>query len=138
MKNNFKSRRRKNENNYYRTKETLINNINVNYIENHRLIFEDALEYSKWASEDCPEYKERDLKRIMVNNIRHEQCDYDKALNKLRKASYKARQDSHVAYHLYKNATLSAIAKQYPYLEDECARQKYRMPMMRIVKPLEE
>lgn len=138
MKNNFKSRRRTNENNYYRIKESLINNINVNYIDSHRLIFEDALEYSKWASENHPEYKERDLKRIMVNSIRHEQCDYDRSLNKLRRASYKARQDSHVAYHLYKNATLSAIAKQYPYLKEECARQKYKIQMMKIIKSLEE
>lgn len=137
MKDKF-NRRRKNEFKYHKTKETLINNINVNYVEDHRSIFEDALDHSKWASEDHLEYKERDLKRIMVNSIRHEQCNYDKSLNKLRRTCYKTRQDSHVAYHLYKNATLDAIGKQYPYLEEECARQKYRMPMMRIVKPLEE
>jgi len=130
-----KSYKRIREFNYYKTKEKLINDINVNYIENSRSIFDNASEHSFWASDDKLEYKERDLKRIMVNNIRHTQCEYDKALNKLTRVSRKARQDSQIAYHLYKNATLNAIGKQYPYLEEECARQKHKVPMMRIVKP---
>ena len=120
--------------NMIKTKNKLISQINVNSVENARMILDSALSYRNNVSEDGLSYREDDLHRIMVNNIRHEQCPYDKSLNKLRKVSYKAKYNKQVMYHLYKNATLTAISREYPFLEKECDRQKYRMPMIKLVK----
>lgn len=115
-------------------KEELVNSIEVFEEENIRLILDDALRYENMQSDDIVEYRERDLKTVMVNCIRHTKTTYETGLKSFYKssknASYTARKTGYI---LYKNATLNSISKTYPYLEDDCDRQKRKMNMIKIV-----
>ena len=113
----------------------LVQSIHVNNNSgNARSILEDALEYVDRPSDNMVEYRERDLKRIMVNEIRHNQTTYENGL----KAIYRATKDCSKReqdriYKMYKNATLAGISQSYPYLADECDNQKHKVNMIRVI-----
>ena len=75
--------------------------------------------------------KEHTMHRILVNNIRHDHTNYDKGLRKI-KRQYGVYYDESV-YTQYKNAVLNKIAMNYPFLAEECARQKGELCMIRTI-----
>ena len=114
----------------------LVQSIHVNNnSDNARSILEDALEYVDRPSDGVVEYRERDLKRIMVNEVRHNQATYEQGLKVIYRATRgcsKREQDR--IYNMYKNATLERISQSYPYLQDECNRQKHKVELVKIIK----
>ena len=114
----------------------LVQSIHVNNnSDNARSILEDALEYVDRPSDGVVEYRERNLKRIMVNEVRHNQTTYEQGLKAIYRATRNVSQrEQDRIYKLYKNATLERISQSYPYLQDECNKQKYKAELVRIVK----
>lgn len=115
-------------------RHSMINSLDVEDNINIRGVLNDALSYAKTVSEDGLEFQERDIKHLLINNIRHEKSNYDDGLRKIhkiaRKLDHRSRNSS--SYYLYKNATLDRISKAYPFLEKECKEQKHRMNMVKI------
>ena len=73
----------------------------------------------------CPVNVDTDsefIRRITVNFIRHQLCKYDQIL-----AGNKGKVGVAHAYKIVKRRTLDKIAKVYPYLLEECYRQKNEM-----------
>lgn len=62
------------------------------------------------------------LARIMVNHVRHHITNYDVELDKIRE---ERAFDRHQLYRGLKVRVLDAIAVAYPWLKDECERQKW-------------
>lgn len=74
------------------------------------------------------------IKRIMVNEIRHDCTKYDEGIrkiNKMKRLSEDRKDDTY--YYIYKNCTLQKIQEQYEYLKDECERQKTSILMAKRV-----
>ena len=74
------------------------------------------------------EYYENDINAIMVNNIRHNYSNYDQVIKQVYKVN---RSDND--YEQYKNSVLDKIANTYPFLKDECARQKRKFDMVKVI-----
>ena len=68
---------------------------------------------------DCMDIPAQTMERWMVNFLRHHATNYDSAIDSLFRRVGKQR-----AYVLLKSRTLDSIAQAYPYLADECRRQK--------------
>ena len=111
-----------------KSRDKIINDIHVyEYSYNIRWILDDALRYYNMASDDTLEYSERDIKHIMVNDIRHNRSSYESGLKDINKLSRRlSRKDRQINYHAYKNATLDQISEAYPFLSKECKQQKYK------------
>jgi len=108
-------------------------NISINSNKDMRSILDGALRYSNRLSGELVEYKESDLKRIMVNYIRHSESSYDNGLKSIHRACRHTDYDiNELNYSMYKNATLTQIAQSYPYLQDECENQKRKVDMIKI------
>lgn len=93
-------------------RDILDNGINYNY-ETNPIVF----------------YNDEKINHIMVNTIRHTFSDYEpnlKVIHKLRTV--------YNAYPRYKNSVLTSIAKEYPFLEKECDKQKMKINMVRVVE----
>ena len=114
----------------------IISRIQVsNNITNERSILDDALSYCNKASGDMLEFKERDLKHMMVNHIRHEKSTYESGLRDIHRVSrFTNDHYKELCYNRYKNATLTQISIQYPYLAKECNDQKRHIEMITITR----
>jgi len=104
--------------------------------DNTRLILDEALRYPNTASEDGLEYKECDLKHLMINHIRHEKSNYECGLSNIKKIGQKIdhKKYNSSSYFQYKNATLNRISQTYPFLERECEQQKHKIKMIKDKK----
>ena len=92
-----------------------------------RKLFEDAVKYE--YNKPLDEYTENNINAIMVNNIRHNYSNYDQILKQVHRVH---RTDND--YEQYKNSVLEKIAAAYPFLKNECQRQKRIFDMVKIVK----
>lgn len=134
---------RKPFNNYHQQKlinerHAIINGVYIEPKNNIREVLDDALRYPNDASEDGLEYREGDIKHLLVNHIRHEKTNYESGLKSIHKVGVKLdrRYRNCASYYLYKNATLEKISQAYPFLERECDQQKRQMNMLRVKKAL--
>ena len=107
----------------------LYNAINSTNIENKscREIFDSAAQFA--YGKPLLEYSEKSIEAIMVNDIRHNYSNYDRVLKKVYKIN---RTDDD--YNQYKNSVLEKISDTYPFLKDECDKQKRNFDMVKICK----
>ena len=96
--------------------------------KNMREIFDGAVSYDNTGAEVPIEFREAKVKRLMVNQIRHCNSNYNQQLKQI----YNIDRSSACQYHLYKNIVLDRIGNACPYLKDECSRQKRKMNMVRV------
>lgn len=96
--------------------------------KNMRKIFDGAINYGNTRAEAPIEFKEAKVKRLMVNQIRHCNSNYNQQLKQI----YNIDRSTECQYHLYKNIVLDRIGNACPYLKDECSRQKQKINMVRI------
>jgi hypothetical protein len=94
--------------------------------KNLREVFEGAVNYSNTKADTPIEFKEQQLQRLMVNQIRHCNSTYDLYLKQI----YDIDRSRSCQYYLYKNILLDRVAKMYPYLNGECERQKHKINMV--------
>ena len=110
----------------HQVRNYIIHHIEVYDEQNNvRNLLDQALNYSNKVSEEPMEYQERDLKRILVNHIRHRRSTYESHLKQINLID-RYTNNSNYSYRIYKNAVLDSIAEQYPYLSSECNKQKYK------------
>lgn len=103
---------------------SIINNTKVNNNINLRDALDNALKYE--YDENTPiEFKEYNINRIMVNSIRHDYSNYELGLKQVHKLNLPEDM-----YFRYKNIVLDQISYQYPFLKDECERQKHNVNMV--------
>ena len=128
----------KNRDKFIRKKAKIIKDIYVYQLQDDaRSILEDALSYPNTLSEDGLEYRERDLKRHLVNYIRHDKTNYESGLLDIHKVGLRLdhKWGDSQSYFLYKNATLSKISQAYPYLKEECDKQMRKIKLIRKANP---
>lgn len=111
---------------------SIIKNIKIEPNQNLREIFDAALNYQYGESEKPISFKESNIKRIMVNSIRHRYSNYEDGLKQI----HRLRMSEEV-YFRYKNIVLHQISQQYPFLQDECESQKHKINMVKIIEPVE-
>lgn len=92
----------------------------------YREIFDSSIEYV--YGDSLAEYTEHSIHSIMVNNIRHNYSNYDD-ITRLMHRINRSPND----YDQYKNCVLEKISNIYPFLKDECERQKRKFNMVDIV-----
>lgn len=96
-----------------------------------RQFFDESQEYQFGNAQKPMELSERKIKRDLVNSIRHNNSfDYNAGIYDVHKLDRKNRAEN---YKIYKNIILNMIAKEYPFLADECNNQKFRVDMVKIV-----
>jgi lipopolysaccharide biosynthesis regulator YciM len=103
-----------------------INSVSIETVD-CRKIFEDAVKYE--YNKPLDEYTENNINAIMVNNIRHNHSNYDQVIKQIHRIH---RSDND--YEQYKNSVLEKIAIVYPFLKNECQRQKRIFDMVKIVE----
>ena len=117
---------------YINDKMMQFNNIiqNIEIEPNHDLreIFDSALNYQYPEAERPIEFREHNIKRIMVNSIRHKYSNYEDGLRKIHKLNM--HED---IYYRYKNIVLNQISQKYPFLSDECESQKNSVNMVKLI-----
>jgi hypothetical protein len=102
---------------------------------NIRKIYEGSISYNnrahKYGSPVSPwkELNESDIRRNMVNQIRHRYTDYNANLIR-----YNISNTDPDIYHNYKNRVLDQIGEEYPFLKDACDDQKSKVVMVKKVK----
>lgn len=106
----------------------IIRSIKVESDHNLREILDSALSYQYADAERPIEFRERDIKRYMVNSIRHNYSNYEDGLKQI----YKLKMHEDM-YYKYKNIVLNQISEKYPFLKDECESQKHKLVMVRII-----
>jgi hypothetical protein len=90
-----------------------------------REVFENAVIHSYGdLNYTDNEYRNKEVCAIMVNNIRHTCTNYENTLKNVYKIGIRC------GYQRYKNAVLENISSYYPYLSEECDRQKYKINMV--------
>lgn len=110
------------------TVEDAIGKIHVERIHKRNLLSitlsdqEDVYERDGKVALDVYDASPDVQERWMVNFVRHVLTDYNHEL-----WSMKGKVGKSEAYVKYKSAVLDRIAKVYPYLKDECERQKNRL-----------
>ena len=107
----------------------LYNAINSVIIDNRdcREIFDNAVQFGYGKS--LNEYSEKSINAIMVNEIRHNESNYDEILKQVYRIH---RSDND--YFQYKNSVLEKISSVYPFLKIECDKQKRLVNMVNIVQ----
>lgn len=103
----------------------IINNTNIENID-YRSIFDGAVEYA--YNDSKVEYNESQVDKLMVNYIRHSLSNYDSNLRNAK--MHRTIKD----YNLYKNSVLDKISYMYPFLRDECNKQKEKVNMVNICR----
>lgn len=94
-----------------------------------REVFDNGLIY-EYLNIDIPiEFNEQNLKRIIVNSIRHNYSNYEYGLKQI----YKLHVSEDV-YFRYKNNILNIISNRYPFLKDECIRQRHLINMVNLIR----
>lgn len=107
----------------------LYNAIDSTIIENrdYREIFDNAIEFR--YDKPLYEYRENIIDSIIVNEIRHNCSNYDQILKQIHRID---RSGNYNDYIQYKNSVLDKISKVYPFLKDECIKQKSKLDMVKI------
>ena len=95
---------------------SILNNISIDKNINIRQAYDDAMKYE--MNYTPVQIREDKAYRILVNNIRHKHTNYDKNLKNV----YHIKNNMY--YNVYKNQVLSGISDKYPYLLNECNKQK--------------
>ena len=96
-------------------------------------IYNDSQTYLNRYSDDGSLLLESNIKRVLVNHIRHtSNFDYHKGIRQVQYISPKYK-DQQYNYKQYKNIILNKIGETYPTLKDECERQKYEVSMVKII-----
>ena len=102
-------------------------NINIDNGIDCREIFDNAIQFKYGGP--LEEYSEKSINAIMVNDIRHNYSNYDQML----KSVYRVHRCDN-DYIQYKNSVLDKISIAYPFLKDECIKQKHKNDMVKICK----
>lgn len=122
----MKKKRRKQHKKSIPNIASILNNISIDENINMRQAYDDAMKYEM----NCTPVQIREDKayRILVNNIRHKHTNYDKNLKNI----YHIKNNMY--YNVYKNQVLSNISDNYPYLLNECNKQKQYQTVIRLAK----
>lgn len=105
-------------------------NNRINTSKSIRDIYEESRIYKDGYANI--ELYENDIKRSLVNQIRHCQTRYNKNLKYINRLNKRVSDNS--IYYNYKNKILFSIAQEYPFLLDECIRQSHLKEMAKIVE----
>ena len=103
---------------------SILNNISIDKNINIRQAYDDAMKYE--MNYTPVQIREDKAYRILVNNIRHKHTNYDKNLKNV----YRIKNNMY--YNVYKNQVLSGISDNYPYLLNECNKQKQYQAVIRL------
>lgn len=122
----MKKKRRKQHKKSIPNIASILNNISIDENINMRQAYDDAMKYE--MNYTPMQIREDKAYRILVNNIRHKHTNYDKNLKNV----YHIK--NNIYYNVYKNQVLSNISDNYPYLLDECNKQKQYQTVIRLVK----
>lgn len=106
--------------------EEIINDISIEKNINIRQAYDDAMKYE--MNYTPLQIREEKACRILVNNIRHKHTNYDANLKKV----YHLENNKY--YPVYKNNVLDNISNEYPYLSEECNKQKQYELAILVVK----
>lgn len=104
----------------------IINSININRDATYREIFDNAVLFKYGKNVNECDYN--NINAIMVNNIRHKYSNYDLLLKRIHKI--KNNEDD---YFQFKNSVLYKIGQAYPFLKDECFKQRYKLNMVNMI-----
>lgn len=116
-------------------KKDLFNRIHNNMVVEEKPVrefYDNSSERLRCKAEHGVFLQEDDIKRILVNSIRHTGSTYDRDMKIVHQLDRRIPGDTY--YKRYKNMVLNEIAEKYPFLKDECENQKYKIQMVRIVK----
>lgn len=122
----MKKKRRKQHKKSIPNIASILNNISIDENINMRQAYDDAMKYE--MNYTPIQIREDKAYRILVNNIRHKHTNYDKNLKNV----YHIKNNMY--YNVYKNQVLSNISDNYPYLLDECNKQKQYQTVIRLAK----
>lgn len=122
----MKKKRRKQRKKSTSNITSILNNISIDENINMRQAYDDAMKYE--MNYTPIQIREDKAYRILVNNIRHKHTNYDKNLKNI----YHIKNNMY--YNVYKNQVLSNISDNYPYLLDECNKQKQYQTVIRLAK----
>lgn len=122
----MKKKRRKQHKKSIPNIASILNNISIDENINMRQAYDDAMKYE--MNYTPMQIREDKAYRILVNNIRHKHTNYDKNLKNV----YHIKNNMY--YNIYKNQVLSNISDNYPYLLDECNKQKQYQTVIRLAK----
>lgn len=122
----MKKKRRKQHKKSIPNIASILNNISIDENINIRQAYDDAMKYE--MNYTPMQIREDKAYRILVNNIRHKHTNYDKNLKNV----YHIKNNMY--YNVYKNQVLSNISDNYPYLLDECNKQKQYQTVIRLAK----
>lgn len=122
----MKKKRRKQHKKSIPNIASILNNISIDENINMRQAYDDAMKYE--MNYTPAQIREDKAYRILVNNIRHKHTNYDKNLKNV----YHIKNNMY--YNVYKNQVLSNISDNYPYLLDECNKQKQYQTVIRLAK----
>ena len=122
----MKKKRRKQHKKSIPNIASILNNISIDENINMRQAYDDAMKYE--MNYTPMQIREDKAYRILVNNIRHKHTNYDKNLKNV----YHIKNNMY--YNVYKNQVLSNISGNYPYLLDECNKQKQYQTVIRLAK----
>lgn len=122
----MKKKRRKQRKKSTSNITSILNNISIDKNINMRQAYDDAMKYE--MNYTPIQIREDKAYRILVNNIRHKHTNYDKNLKNI----YHIKNNMY--YNVYKNQVLSNISDNYPYLLDECNKQKQYQTVIRLAK----
>lgn len=122
----MKKKRRKQHKKSIPNIASILNDISIDENINMRQAYDDAMKYE--MNYTPMQIREDKAYRILVNNIRHKHTNYDKNLKNV----YHIKNNMY--YNVYKNQVLSNISDNYPYLLDECNKQKQYQTVIRLAK----
>lgn len=122
----MKKKRRKQHKKSIPNIASILNNISIDENINMRQAYDDAMKYE--MNYTPIQIREDKAYRILVNNIRHKHTNYDKNLKNI----YHIKNNMY--YNVYKNQVLSNISDNYPYLLNECNKQKQYQTVIRLAK----
>lgn len=109
-----------------------INRIQI-YKSPVREIYDQFYNYQIEHAEEPLYMREARINGGLVNSIRHTKSNYIDELKSLRHDS-SGRRNYNTNYRRYKNAVLESIAITYPFLKDECDKQKYKVNLCKLRK----
>lgn len=117
--------------NKYYVLNSIIDNIQINDNIDMRQIYNNSFEYSS-CNKIPVMIPEPTLYRFIINEIRHNESNYEKLLREVYKINKNDK--NNYMYMKYKNAVLDKISNMYPCLKKECDNQKLPLYMVNNIK----
>jgi len=131
MKNSAKKRLQKLDRKFAKTRRRIVNRSDIYMpLQDPRAILDNAMRYTK-SDKYGFEYSEKDLRKSMVNYVRHKETTYERDLRYMHRVVPNKYHNE--VYKFIKNSSLTMIASEYSFLSDECVRQKRKNNMLTIV-----